>query len=260
MVKPNSNNKIVVSQQHQTNNPLDAGTAFINTGYDYACNNSIGPMIAVGPDIDGDGSADPIFTAMQRFDAAGQRKQMFGYFAFGITDAFSAFDETATTSGSDTYGWGTVQYCMGGALDGQAFLTTHSNGTSYHSMIDLVNLAPVTPFSTSAFGVNFPSFVYLSDGSILATSTDAIIYLSADQGATWDSVSNVGNGDANIASWGSASNSPAEYPIYKSQDDMNLSIVASGNAATTTNPDVVYVYSSNDGGGSWTGSIIGYGS
>ena len=142
-------------------------------------------MIATGPDIDGDGTNDFIFTAMKRDDPAGQRMDMFGYFAFGVIDAFSAFDQTAGTSGSSTYGWATVQYCNGGPLDGEAYLQAHSNGAAYQTMIDLVNLTPVTPFSTVSFGSNFPSFVYLTDGTIIATNTDANIYISTDQGGSW---------------------------------------------------------------------------
>ncbi len=258
---PSDQNKIVVSQNHPAANPNDPGMDFINTGYDYMCNNTIGPMLTTGSDIDGDGVNDPIFTAMQRFDPAGQRIQMFGYMAFGSIGSFSAFDETAATSGSSTYGWGTVQYCVGGGLDGQALLMAHSNGAAYHSVIDLTNLAPVTPFPTSSFGSNFPSFVYLNDGTIVATTTDANIYSSTDQGATWELVQPIGDGDPNVTDWATAANVPAEYPIYKSDDDQAMAIVAAGDAgsAELEDPNIVYWYGSLDGGATFTGKVIGIG-
>ncbi len=192
-------NQVVVSQQGYNSPALVPGTELFTTGYDYMCNNAIGPMLELF-DLDGDGTLDPMMVGMQRMpDAAGQRTTRFSYISFGgLEDDFSAFDETAATSGSDSYGWGTLQYCDGGPLDGNVLMMAHSGGTSYHSVIDLVNFTPVLPFPTVSFGGNFPSFTYQDDGTILASDTNDDIFVSTDGGASFDSVAHVGDGDANV--------------------------------------------------------------
>jgi hypothetical protein len=118
-------------------------------------------------------------------------KEQFGlhYIAYGSPPfSFSAFDTTNATSGNNTYGWGNIQVCVGGAWDGNALMFAHSNGDSYWSLIDLENLTPITPFSTVSIPGNFPSFVYLNDGTILMNNTNFVFYRSTDYGVTFDSV------------------------------------------------------------------------
>src|SRR5690554_6664499 len=93
---PLNNLQQTVNTQVNYTSPLDPGQLFITTDYDYAGNNVIPNMIMVGPDIDAAGTADPIFTAMRRQDQAAQRDVMFGYYAFGLIDAFNAFDATVS--------------------------------------------------------------------------------------------------------------------------------------------------------------------
>jgi|GEM_PF-2780594 len=259
---PDANNKIVTDAPNKPKfSPHTPGETFITTGYDYSCNNTTPIMVGLA-DIDGDGVLDPFFNAMKRETPTGQRKVMFGYKAFGFIDAFSAFDETATTSGSSTYGWGTMQYCAGGPLDGNALIMSHSNSQSMNSVIDLVNLTPVQPFPTTYYPGNFPSFVYMPDGTIIATNTDGYIWVSTDQGATFDSVSYVSDGDPNVFDFNTlaAADLPSEIPIYSSADGQTIAIVGSwDNAADVDTNAIVYWYGSTDGGGSWTGKIIGVG-
>ncbi len=252
-----------VTKYHPTvvpNSPLTPGELFVNTDYDYAGNNTIPRMVAIAGDIDGDGTPDPVFTAMQRFDA-GQRKVMFGYKAFGVVDAFSAFDETNATSGSSTYGWGNISYSTEGWLAGNALIFGHSNSHSWHSTIDLVNLAPMMPFPTTSVGSNFPSQVYLPDGTIILTTTDHTIYASSDEGVTFDSVLYVGANDPNVSTPSLSGNTPSEVPMYISPNGQYIVVMGCWDGIQLTgNPDVVYLYYSTDGGGSWSGMVAGVGS
>jgi len=259
MVLPSDQNTSVISQQQYDSPALTPGTELFKTDYDYMQNNAIDAMVDLA-DIDGDGELDPMMTAMQRFDA-GQRTQRFAYISFGgLVDHFSAFDETDVTSGSSTYGWGNMQYCVGGPLDGNVLMFAHSGGNGYHSVIDLVNLEPVTPFSNVIVPNNFPSFVYLQDGTIIATNTDMEFYLSTDVGATFTKIFDVGDGDPDFNLAGSA-DQPAELPIFKSDDDMVIATVGGFEGAFITgNPDGIYWYGSTDGGGTWSGLAAGKGS
>jgi len=257
---PSDQNQIVVQTQTQESLALTPGTQLFNTGYDYMCNNTIGPMIALA-DIDGMGGLDPIMCGMQRFDPAGDRTTRFAYIAFGVTDNFSAFDVTDVTSGSPTYGWGNLQLLQGGPWDGDVMIMAHSGGAGYHTRIDLVNLEARTPFPTTSVGGNFPSFTYQSDGTILTTDTDMLMYLSTDQGVTFDPVSFIGDGDPQVDILGST-NPPAEVPIWRSTDGMYLSIAGvweNATVDTNANPHPFYVYHSSDGGGTWNGTIAGSG-
>ena len=235
-------------------NPLAPGEEFLATGYDYMTNNATRNMIDL-VDLDGDGSLDPIMVAMERLVEGGDRFIYFGYKAFGFLDKFNAFDPSQTP-----FGWGKVQYCEGGDLDGNALVMGHVSSTSWHSVIDLTNLLPVTPFPQTTFGGNFPDFVYLHDGTIITTNTDGAIRVSADYGATFDSLFLIGDGDANF-DFAAATDFPSEYPISKSDDDMTIATfgVFAG-AGVSGNPDVAYWYGSTDGGATWGGSIIGVGS
>jgi hypothetical protein len=238
------------------------GETWLLTGYDYACNSSTPRMIDF-VDLDGNGVMNPIMTAMERITPTGQRKQMFAYSAFGTVDAFSAFDLTAGTSGHNTYGWGTLQYLKGGAWDGDALVMSHSNGTTWFSRIDLNNFEPYTPFPTITFGGNYPSFVYLPSGKIIANSTNYIantlynIYVSTNYGATFDSIGRIGLGDPNV----SLGVDPSEVYLHMSDDGRYISQAGAwSQGAVTGNPDIIYVYSSSNFGSTWAGEIAGRGS
>lgn len=257
-IKPSDQSQVGFSQNGYNSPAVTPGQELFKTDYDYMTNNSVGPMIAL-VDLDGDGALDPIMTAMARQNA-GTRQVRFSYIAFGApADNFSAFDETAGTSGSPAYGWGTVQVCTGGSFDGNALMFAHSNGSSWHSVIDLTNLAPVTPFPTTSIAGNFPMFVYLTDGTILVNNTNFVYFSSSDNGATFDSLFQVGDGDSGFLF--STTNTPSELPIFKSDDGTYISSVGGFDAVFTSgNPDGIYLYRSTDSGASWSGLQAGKGS
>jgi len=270
-VLPSDQNQAVISQDEYNSPALTPGQELFKTGYDYMTNNAMSPMIDLY-DIDGDGILDPLMTGMQRFpDAAGQRTQRFAYIAFGAPpDNFSAFDETNGTSGSNTYGWGTVQACVGGPLDGMALLFAHSNNQTFHSTVDLTTLVPTTPFSTVSLGGNYPTFVYLPDGTIIAgvghhtaNIVNDTFFVSTDQGATFNGIFKLGEGDANFNYSAIPSTGfPSESPMWKSVDGMYLTVAGGydGAGVGTASPDIVYLYGSTDGGATWFGTIPGVGS
>lgn len=258
LVIPNPDNRIVVAEGQQYVQ-RGGGDVFILTGYDYMTNNESPNMIDL-VDLDADGEMDPIFTAMQRFEPTGPRSQMFGYKAFGVVDAFNAFDPTNGTSGSVTYGWGTLQYLEGGPLDGKALIFAHSGGSGYHSVIDLVNLEPVQPFPTVFVAGNFPSFVYQPDGNIIYTNTNWEVHVSTDQGGSFTLFSSIGAGDANVNIAGSP-DGPSEAQIRMSDDGQVVAHVGTyEGAGLSGNPDILYWYGSTDFGATWNGLIIGVGS
>ncbi len=258
-VMPSNSNPVIYSNGNHDSKAVAPGQELFKTEYDYMQNNAIDNMMALY-DLDADGDLDPLMTGMQRFNA-GARQQRFAYIAFGAApDNFSAFDETVGTSGSGTYGFGNMQVCVGGDLDGNALMFAHSNGNSWHSVIDLTNLVPVTPFPTVNIAGNFPSFVYLTDGTIIMNNTNAVYYSSSDYGATFDSLFVIGDGDPNFGSAFGA-NAPSEIPIWKSDDDAVIASVWAGDAGVApANPDIVYWYGSTDGGATWGGLIAGVGS
>lgn len=257
LVIPNPDNKITVSE-NQNYLQRGGGDVFVLTGYDYMANSQHPRMIDL-VDIDGDDVLDPVFTAMERITPAGNRFVMFGYKAFGVVDAFNAFDPTTGTSGSVTYGWGTLQYCEGGPLDGKVFIMAHSNGAGYSSVIDLENLEPVTPFSTGTMPANFPGFVYQPDGNLFGTITDYSIHNSTDQGGSWTAISAIGAGDPNVSF--TAGSGPSEPYIKMSDDGQYIAFTGTfQGGGVTGNPDIVYWYGSMDAGASWNGIVIGVGS
>jgi hypothetical protein len=248
-----------VTQSNYNSAAINPGQELFRTEYDYMCNNAIDNMIDLY-DLDGDGVLDPLMTGMQRFSTGTQRTVRFAYVAFGAPpDNFSAFDTINATSGSSTYGWGNIQVCVGGAWDGNALMFAHSNGDSYWSLIDLENLTPITPFSTVSIPGNYPSFVYLNDGTILMNNTNFVFYRSTDYGVTFDSLFFIGDGDPNFIY--NSSNTPAEIPIVKSDDGMFIATVGGFDEVFTSgNPDGLYWYGSSDGGATWNGLAAGKGS
>ena len=237
------------------NYPLDAGDEMIRTGYDIETNVATRRMIDMA-DIDFDGTPDPMVVAMKRDVEGGDRFIMFSYKAFGVVDLFNAFEGSLTP-----FGWPEVQYCVGGAHDGDALVMGHVGGVANHSWIDLTNLVPRQPFPTATFGGNWPSFVYLTDGTILGMTTDLIFRISTDDGVTFDSLLTIGDGDPTV-DMSAFTDSPAENPLRKSNDDMSIATLGGfeGVAADSTYPeDIIYWYGSTDGGGTWGGSTIAVG-
>lgn len=226
------------------------GETFIITDYDYAGNNVIPKMIDLA-DIDGDGSLNPFFTAMERdITVNTQRRVMFGYSAFGAPiDVFNAFDPAVAN-----FGWGTLQYCVGGPLDGNALIMSHSGGTARHSVIDLTNLAPVQPFPATTFGTNFPDFYYQTDGIIWTTNTDRMIRQSTDGGVTFVDVALIGTGDPNH----SITAGPSENPLYGAAGGQFMATVGGWEVMfPASSNDGVYWYGTTDFGATWFGLALG---
>ncbi len=229
------------------------GETFITTDYDYGGNNVIPKMIAFA-DIDQTGSLDPFFVGMVRDNVGGIARYIsFGYKAFGAPiDAFSAF------ASAQSLGWGTTQLCEGGTLDGKALVMAHSGGTSWHSVIDLVNLTPVQPFPQTTFGTNFPDFVYQSDGTIWASNTDGNIYKSTDTGGSFSTVAPIGTGDPNVTLVVSSTTSPSENPLYGNSTGQYMATVGGWDLMTVPDQEGgLYWYGTNDFGATWNGLVIG---
>ncbi|HSL87872.1 MAG TPA: T9SS type A sorting domain-containing protein [Ignavibacteriaceae bacterium] len=225
------------------------GETFIITDYDYGGNNVIPKMIDLA-DIDGDGTLNPFFTAMERDLAVNSnRRVMFGYSAFGAPiDVFNAFDPTVAN-----YGWGTLQYCVGGPLDGNALIMAHSGGVSHHSIIDLVNLQPVSPLPTTTFGDNFPDFYYHTDGTIWTLNTTPTIRRSTDGGNSFDSIAVIGAGDPNV---NLAAGGPSENPLYGAAGGQFMATIGAWVTMTPDTNDGVYWYGTTDFGATWFGITI----
>jgi len=227
------------------------GEVFITTDYDYGGNNAIPKMIDLA-NIDGTGSLDPFFVGMVRDNAAVVARHIaFGYKAFDAPlDFFRAFAPT------QSLGWGTTQLCKGGPLDGKALVMAHAGGASWHSVIDLTNLAPVEPFPQATFGSNFPDFYYHSDGTIWGSNTNGNIYKSTDVGATFSLVAPIGAGDPNVTL--AVANGPSENPLYGAAGGQYMATVGAWTASSNDDTsDIVYWYGTNDFGASWNGLIIG---
>jgi hypothetical protein len=256
-----SEKRIVPDMNYQApnspSNPIEGttlvGETFITTDYDYGGNNVIPKMISLA-DIDGTGNLDPFFVGMVRDNVAAVARYIsFGYSAFGAPiDAFRAF------APAQSLGWGTTQLCVGGTLDGKALVMAHAGGTSWHSVIDLENLAPVQPFPQTTFGTNFPDFVYQNDGTIWATNTDANIYKSTNTGGSFTLVAPIGAGDPNVTLTAPATNGPSENPIYGNSTGQYMAVVGAWGVMTVPDAnDGVYWYGTNDFGATWNGLVIG---
>lgn len=220
------------------------GEHFVFTDYDYATNNSMRPMVDFA-DYDNDGISNAIVTAMVRQDAAIRTQET----GFRNQDGFYIINPFNT---GISYGWGTIQYANTGPEEGNIFIMGHSGGIS---RVAKINIQTQTGNEISSFGKNFPSFVYVNDGTIWATTTDANIYKSTDGGVTFDSVIAIGTGDPNV-SFSDPENGPAEIPIQASDDGAFIAIVGCWAEATSSDDNITYIYYSNDFGNTWTGKII----
>jgi hypothetical protein len=243
------------------NIPLQPGDEFLQTGYDYMCNNATRDMINL-VDLDADGDLDPIMAAMERFGSAtGDRWIYFGYKAFGLVDKWIALDPANIGQG-----WPDIQYCVGGPLDGNALLMGHFNTLSWHSVHDLTAFAPVLPWPTVTFGANFPQFAYTPDAIIAVngsndTQLDLHMYVSTDVGATFTDLGLVGFGDSKI-DVSVATDWPSELPVQKSADNMTIATYGWFEGANTDpagNIATGYWFGSTDGGATWDGLFNGFG-
>ncbi len=249
---PDDKSAVIHSNEKYNSLALTPGEELFNSEVDYMCNNAIGPQIDL-VDLDGDGVLDPIMTQLQRLSSFPNRSQQFAYKAFGAPPVhFNAFDSTG-------YGYGSIQLCVGGDFDGNALIFAHSNAYTWHTIIDLTNLVPITPYPTTSIPGNFPSFVYLTDGTILLNNTTFAFYSSTDYGATFDSLFFLGDGDPDFTF--NLFNTPAELPIMKSDDGMYLATIGGFDGVFNSgNPDGFYWYGSTDGGVTWSGMAAGKGS
>jgi hypothetical protein len=253
---PDHQSMKVYSNEKYNSSAINPGEELFNTKYDYMCNSAIGTQIDLF-DLDSDGTLDPIMTQMQLLSIPPYRSQQFAYNAFGLVNNFNAFDPTNGTSGSSSYGGGSIQLCVGGNWDGNALLFAHSNGQTWHSRIDLTNIIPITPYPTTSIPGSFPSFVYLQSGRIIVNNATLIYYSSMDYAETFDSLFRFGDGDPNFNLGGAS----AELPIMKSDDDFVIASIAGlDDCFPTGNPDGLYWYGSTDAGNTWFGFPIGYGS
>jgi len=226
------------------------GELFMQTDYDYAGNNVIPKMLDLA-DIDGEDNLDPFFVGMRRDGTVSPpvaRYIPFGYKAFGAPiDVFNAFNPSLSL------GWGTTQLCVGGPLDGKAFVMAHSGGTGNQTVIDLENLEPVQPFPTTTVGGNFPDFYYHPDGTIWVMDTNADIFVSTDAGGSFTLVSSIGEGDTSVST---AGDGPSENPLYGAAGGKYMATVG-GWKTLNQGEDGLYLYHTTDFGANWTGKVIG---
>ena len=194
MVVPDMNYQAPNAPSTILNKVTAIGETFITTDYDYGGNNVIPKMISLA-ELDQTGTLDPFFVGMVRDNAAAVARYIgFGYSAFGAPiDVFKAF------APAQSLGWEQHNFVLAVPLDGKALVMAHSGGFSWHSVIDLVNLAPVQPFPQTTFGTNFPDFVYQPDGTIWATNTTPNIYKSTNVGGTFTTVAPIGAGDNSVS-------------------------------------------------------------
>ncbi len=253
MQTPDPTFQAPVSQSTTLEKVNAVGELFMQSDYDYGGNNVIPKMIDIA-DIDQTDNLDPFFVGMRRDNTvtpAVARFIPFGYKAFGAPiDVFSAFNP------AQSLGWGTTQLCVGGPLDGKALVMAHAGGTSWHSVIDLVNLEPVQPFPSVTFGGNFPDFYYHSDGTIWTGNTDGMIRKSTDQGGSFTDVAMIGAGDPNVTI--TIGSGPSENPIYGAAGGQYMATVGAWALIdTVAQDDGVYWYGTNDFGATWNGLVIG---
>ncbi len=185
-IDPNSVNEInnfVDAPQHYSKPTSDQ---LIFTEYDYAGNNSIPNMVYMY-DFTADGKKDLVAVAMQRFDAVASSRKI-KMIVGNRVDGFTDFEVSSGTSA----GWGSVQVGETGPLSGKAIVLYHRSPSTYVSTVDMTTLTPT--FGTATLANLYPEFVYLDNGTILATTSTnpagascGLLYKSTDQGVTWSS-------------------------------------------------------------------------
>ena len=245
---PQANNPVTINTSFVPNSPKTPGVEFLVTGYDYGWNSATRNMIDL-LDLDFDGELDPIMAAMERFGSAtGDRWIYFGYQASGFIGKWIGLDPI-----HNGQGWPEVQVCVGGPFDGNALLMGQYDGTSYHAVHDLTNFQPVLPWPTVTFGTGSPSFAY-TPGAIFTTSSDMMLRVSIDAGATFFDLGLIGFDDPLI----NITYGPSEIPMQKSSDNMTIGTYG---IYEQENPDppVGYWFGSSDGGVLTRGHDLRYG-
>ncbi len=205
------------------------------TDYDYAGNSGVNEQ--VWPyDIDGDGVLDPVAVWMQRFNTSedGTRRVMISVGLGGEFASFDASDRTLYT------GWGVVQSISAGPWAGHAAIMMHEGGEAKLTVYNLTDFSTVYFHEDMNLDDNFPNFAYMEDGSIVATLTDGLFY----DGSTADPMGYTENGQAMVVG-------PSEYPVRMSPNGEYLAAVSDDGGVE------VRLYTSNDGGASWTDELIG---
>jgi hypothetical protein len=216
------------------------------TEYDYAGNNTIPNMLDMN-DLDGDGDWDVFGVGMQRFIANQTRSVQFFADDDGAFINFAASDPTLTT------GWGTLQIVP--ALT-KALIMGHQGGNSMWLNVDLGTFTADGPVLVTAG--NFPSFVYLANGTMFVTNTNGQLFSSTDLGVT---LTDLGTLDAP-----DATGYQSEYILKKSPNDMYIvhptmfAFVGNGGpgGVPDDSTDWVALNYSTDMGATWTlNEIIG---
>ena len=232
----------------------NAGELIANTGYDYSHNNSPLRFFSM-EDINNDGDPDPLAIVMIQYLQSGKRTCIFYYKDNSGWHSASPFDTTGT------FGWPSLQHCKDGPLDGKILFMGHSNGKSFWAVYNPFDSSVVR--DTVGIDGNFPSFIYLPDGTIFMTNAKdngLLIHKSTNLGESWTVHTSIGEGDPDFSA-GNITDQPSELPIRSSPNRKHLSITGCfKNASTTGNPDIVYNYYSDDYGETWQGRIIGWGS
>lgn len=236
------------------NNPtaLEEGSQLFFTDYDYAGNNSVPKMLYMY-DLDGDGVKDVFMVGMKRIDGGTRGNNL----VIGLGGDFSEF----LVSDPEAYtGWGTMQVAEAGPLAGKVLIMGHTGGITKSMNFDLTTFSP-DPVDSVTAG-NFPSFVYLDDGTFWVTNANGIIFKSNDNFATLDAIASLDLPDTNVTDWNS------EYPLKRSPNGQYILHFTThqrfGGAeggfggANEDSTDVVVINYSTDGGETWTlGEIIG---
>ncbi len=214
-------------------NMTKVATNFLgNTDYDYGGNSTVNEQ--VWPfDIDGDGVLDPVGTFMVRFPDVTRKNVLF----LGLEGEFTTLDASDPAL---LTGWGVIQSIDEGPWDGHAAIMGHQGGASKLTVFNLADFSTMYFHAAMDVAQNFPCFSYLPDGTISVVATDAVVrktsaadpLVSTEVGLTLDS-------DA------------SENPVRRSPNGDYLAIVTDDGA------QFVYLYTSEDGGDTWTEEVIG---
>lgn len=222
------------------------------TDYDYAGNNSR-PSMLWPFDVDGDGVLDPIGTGMQRADGGVRSNQLFA----GLGGEFTWFPVSDPALST---GWGHIQSLTEGPWAGKALTMMHQGGLTKYSIVDLAtfNLDVTHQDVDATNSSNFPSFVYMPDGTIYWVVTTGDFFVSTDQLASSTLVTNV------IPE--GATDGPSEYILKRSPNGDHVfhpaafGYVGAGQIAGVEqdSSDFVSILYSNDGGANFAFEKVGY--
>lgn len=235
------------SSAPQSLKKITVGTQLFVTDYDYAGNNTIPNMMEMY-DFDENGTEDVVATAMQRADAGARTVLL----VVGNQEGFT----TIPMNQAGSHGWGYLQMAKEGPLAKNALVMTHGGGNSWLFPTDMTTVTTNYPSAHFAAG-NFPSFVYLADGTIYFTNANGILFKSTDNLATLDSIGVLDPSDA--------TDYPSEYPLKKSPDGSVImhfgAWTFAGNGpidgANADSTDFIGINYSTDSGATWQFEKIG---